>query len=135
LVNAYVGETKDSLSSVVDSAEVNGRLSVMGERLQVVEDQVDDKITEKIEGKCQVLNQCIEGLANRSETLEESRNDILDVLTEVDLKIKVIGKLIESTGNGIIKVEGNVAWCSDDIKGLKRLGIDPLPFTLDHVKG
>lgn len=48
-------------------------------------------------------------------------------------QFKVVGKLIESLGNVVIQSHG-AKWCVDDIKGFKRLGIEPLPYTLEHMK-
>jgi DNA-directed RNA polymerase subunit M/transcription elongation factor TFIIS len=51
-----------------------------------------------------------------------------------DHRFTVLGRLIESIGNGLIKSNGEIAWCEDDIKGLKYIGVKPGEFTLKHVR-
>jgi DNA-directed RNA polymerase subunit M/transcription elongation factor TFIIS len=53
---------------------------------------------------------------------------------DAEKRLTVLGRLIESIGNGLIKSNGEIAWCEDDIKGLKYIGVKPNEFTLNHVR-
>lgn len=53
--------------------------------------------------------------------------------SELNKKLAIVGKLIESVGNGVI-MTSSAQWCLDDIKGLKALGVECTPFTLEHSK-
>jgi len=133
LVNAYVGESKDVLSSAVDLVEVDGRITDIDDRLQRIGSEVDDKIKEKIDGKCQTLSECIDALRERVEDTEDARNQLTDILTEVDVKIKLLSKQIQNVGNVVIEIDRRAKWTDDDVKDFKRTG-ELLPFTLENVR-
>jgi len=65
--------------------------------------------------------------------LEKSKNSI-ENFSELNKKLEIVGKLIESVGNGVIMSNSSAQWCLDDIKGLKGLGVECKPFTLEHSK-
>lgn len=82
-------------------------------------------------------------LAHRKE--EKSQYIAVDIVSEVlrllekrfdeqNEKIQILGRLIESVGNGLIQTDDRLKWCEADIKGFYRVGIEPKPFTKEHSK-
>jgi DNA-directed RNA polymerase subunit RPC12/RpoP len=50
-----------------------------------------------------------------------------------DQRITVIGRLLESVMDALVRVDDRVRFCEDDIKGLRYIGVSPSKFTLEHV--
>lgn len=61
------------------------------------------------------------------------RNGISPTL-ELEKRIIVVGRLVESVMDALVKVDDRIQFCEDDIKGLKYIGVKPNEFTLNHVR-
>jgi antitoxin component of RelBE/YafQ-DinJ toxin-antitoxin module len=156
LVYAYVGEPSDALKPLVDKAELDGRLSVVEDRLEDFNDKVEGKISKSVDGKCEDIDGKFEYVDSRFDviikdfcSIEEKVDDLNELIDgfdmkhrkfkevvedEISSKIITLALLIESVGNGNIKSNKYIQWCDDDIKGFKKLGVELQPFTLEHVK-
>ena len=107
--------------------------------------RVNEKISE-LQGKSGgeiVCKDCGQFLGRNASDVEELKNcpkcggthakTVRDPL-DAEKRITVLGRLIESIGNGLIKSNDKISWCEDDIKGLKYIGVKPSEFTLKHVR-
>lgn len=54
---------------------------------------------------------------------------------EQNEKFKIIGRLIESVGNGLIQTNDSAKWCKDDLKGFYAIRVEPKTFTKEHSVG
>jgi phage host-nuclease inhibitor protein Gam len=134
LVNSYVGETRDSLSSVADLAEVDGRLSKIDGRLRELGDDVDVKIEEKIAGRCQTLDDCVESLETRLNGTIVAHNDLLEGWRRTETKTKTIGGMIQEIMRILRKINDDITWTADEVAKLKTLGVEPTQEFLDGMK-
>jgi hypothetical protein len=94
-----------------------------------------DEVLEKLEGAWEdQFRVRLEAEAKRNEGQLALNTSTIELCKAFNEDFKIVGKLIESVGNGLIKSDRRAEWCEDDIKGFKALGIEPQSFTLEHVK-
>ena len=114
---------------------------VFGRILSLMEKQTD-KIMEIDRGSTEIVcKDCGQFLGRNQAEVEKLKNcpscggiHAHTLKDGSDHRFTVVGRLLESIMDGMIKMDDRVKLCEDDIKGLEYIGVTPSKFTLEHVR-